>query len=89
VANQILFCHLRAAYQEALRHARRVLADRMLKIAGEEMDLAKRQYATAREDSTIKHPLLPLRPVRKYYENRKFPAVPYVVVSSPRAQDNV
>jgi len=25
----------------------------MLKIAGEEMDLAKRQYAIAREDSTI------------------------------------
>jgi hypothetical protein len=53
VANQILFYHLRAAYQEALPHARLALADRMLKIAGEEMDLAKRQYAIVREDSTI------------------------------------
>jgi hypothetical protein len=53
VANQILFYHLRAAYQEAPPHARLALADRMLKIAGEEMDLAKRQYAIAREDSTI------------------------------------
>jgi acetylornithine deacetylase len=43
VANQILFYHLRAAYQEALPHARLALADHMLKIAGEEMDLAKRQ----------------------------------------------
>jgi hypothetical protein len=44
---------LRAAYQNALPHARLALADRMLKIAREEMDLAKRQYAIAREDSTI------------------------------------
>jgi hypothetical protein len=53
VANQILFYRLRAAYQEAPPHARPALADRMVKIAREEIEFAKRQYAIAREDSTI------------------------------------
>jgi hypothetical protein len=53
VANQILFYRLRAAYQEASPHARPALADHMAKIAREEVELAKRQYAIAREDSTI------------------------------------
>jgi hypothetical protein len=53
VANQILFCGLRAEYQEAAPGARPALAERMSKIAREEIELAKRQYAIAREDSTI------------------------------------
>jgi hypothetical protein len=53
VANQILFCRLRAAYQEAPPHARPALADHMVKVAREEIEFAKRQYAIAREDSTI------------------------------------
>jgi len=53
VANQILFCRLRAEYQEAAPEARAALAARMAKIAREEIELAKRQYAIARADSTI------------------------------------
>jgi len=53
VANQILFYRLRASYQESPPQARAALADRMVKIAREEIELAKRQYAIARADSTI------------------------------------
>jgi hypothetical protein len=53
VANQILFYRLRASYQESAPQARAALADRMVKIAREEVELAKRQYAIARADSTI------------------------------------
>jgi hypothetical protein len=53
VANQILFYRLRAEYQEAKPDARPALAERMSKIAREEIELAKRQYAIAREDSAI------------------------------------
>jgi hypothetical protein len=53
VTNQILFCRSRVAYQEAPNNARPALAARMVKIATEEIEIAKRQYAIAREDSRI------------------------------------
>jgi hypothetical protein len=53
VVNQILFCRLRAEYQEAPPEARPALAARMSKIAREEIELAKLQYVIARQDSTI------------------------------------
>lgn len=53
VANQFQFCRLRDQMEAAPGYARRNIALQMLKIAEEEIGLAKRQYAIARQDSTI------------------------------------
>jgi hypothetical protein len=52
-ANQIHFYRLREELESARAEARSVIAERMAKIAEEEIDLANRQYAIARGDSTI------------------------------------
>ena len=53
VANQIEFYRLRAACQAASPPERAALSARLAAVAGEEIELAKRQYAIARADSTI------------------------------------
>lgn len=53
VANQIQFYRLRAAYKAAQADTRPALAEHMAKLAGEEIDLATRQYAIARRNSEI------------------------------------
>jgi len=53
VANQIRFCRLRADYETATPHARPELAGHLVEIAREEIELANRQYAIAKRDSTI------------------------------------
>ena len=53
VANQIKFCRLRASYPQASPPARTDIAARMVKIAQEEIELARRQFAIARADSMI------------------------------------
>ena len=53
VANQVQFYRLREGLQEASQNEHRSIRARMIKIAEEEIQLAKRQYAIARRDSTI------------------------------------
>jgi hypothetical protein len=53
VANQIQFYRLREEWTQATSEVRSRIADRMANIAEVEIELAKRQYAIARHDSTI------------------------------------
>ena len=52
-ANQIRFYRLRETLESAAPESRSEIAAQMVKVAEEEIELAKRQYAIARGDSTI------------------------------------
>ena len=52
-ANQIRFYRLRAELDSASQDSRPTIAIQMVKIAEEEIELAKRQYAIVRRDSMI------------------------------------